>query len=218
MFTQHLIALAIPLVIYFAGMLPAKMREVKQVEVKQKVISLEVKKWKYAKSVITYLRLRNNISVQDVETKTKVKITLTINKENPQALEVIQEKPFQIVPVNKDKPVEEKLAVVNQPAIQLVNYTNPAQIGFNRCLNYWDAVNCRDFVTLIHNESGWNINSVNQTSGACGLGQALPCSKLGLARGNVEGEIEWIIGYIKNRYQTPSRALAFWYSQYPHWY
>ena len=31
---------------------------------------------------------------------------------------------------------------------------------------------------IISHESGWNPNSINSTSGACGLAQALPCSKV----------------------------------------
>jgi hypothetical protein len=47
-------------------------------------------------------------------------------------------------------------------------------------------------------------------SGACGLGQALPCSKMGNAYGSAEGEIEWTYNYIANRYGNPSNAWAFW--------
>jgi len=63
---------------------------------------------------------------------------------------------------------------------------------------------------IIQKESGWTVGRVNSSSGACGLGQALPCSKLGDAYGDGIKELEWVLSYIKNRYGTPSNALAFW--------
>lgn len=81
---------------------------------------------------------------------------------------------------------------------------------------YWPALE-----RLITNESGWNPYAMNKSSGACGLFQALPCSKVITQAGsldNVEGQAEWGIQYIKGRYGDPNRALEFWLSQSPHWY
>lgn len=66
--------------------------------------------------------------------------------------------------------------------------------------------------TLMSEESGLNPYVINPTSGACGIPQALPCSKLLTVIGsldNVSGQIEWLLGYVANRYGTPSNALAF---------
>lgn len=68
--------------------------------------------------------------------------------------------------------------------------------------------------TLILRESGYNPNSVNKSSGACGLPQALPCSKL--QDKSVSGQVTWMINYVKNRYGTPSKALSFHNSH--NWY
>lgn len=72
------------------------------------------------------------------------------------------------------------------------------------------------FENLITRESGFNPLAKNGSSGACGLFQAHPCSKLlnvcqELA--NVECQIQWGLNYIKNRYGTPSDAWAFWQSR-----
>lgn len=67
----------------------------------------------------------------------------------------------------------------------------------------WSAFNI-----IVQKESGWVVGNKNRHSGACGLGQALPCSKMGSAYGNAAGEIDWTINYISNRYGTPSIALA----------
>lgn len=73
----------------------------------------------------------------------------------------------------------------------------------------WAAMNI-----LIIRESGYNPNAVNKSSGACGLPQALPCSKI--ADKSVEGQINWMINYVKSRYGTPSNALSFHNSH--NWY
>lgn len=71
----------------------------------------------------------------------------------------------------------------------------------------WSAL-----VTLVNNESGWRSDVVNSI-GACGLFQALPCSKLGAPLDNVSNQARWGLGYIRDRYGNPSNALATWYSR-----
>lgn len=53
-------------------------------------------------------------------------------------------------------------------------------------------------------ESNWNPNSANRHSGACGIPQALPCSKI--ADHSPTGQISWGLSYIRGRYGTPSSA------------
>lgn len=73
----------------------------------------------------------------------------------------------------------------------------------------WDAL-----VELWHKESGWNPGAVNKSSGACGIPQAYPCSKIPNP-GSVESQIEWGVGYVASRYGSPSKALAFWKYEAP---
>ncbi len=63
-------------------------------------------------------------------------------------------------------------------------------------------------------ESGFNPNARNRVSGACGIPQALPCSKI--PDMSTVGQIDWGLSYIKSRYGTPNNAWAFW--QAHHWY
>jgi len=64
---------------------------------------------------------------------------------------------------------------------------------------------------LLNHESGWTVGKMNlEGSGACGIGQALPCSKLGAGYGNAAAEISWAYDYIAARYTTPARAWAYW--------
>ena len=57
-------------------------------------------------------------------------------------------------------------------------------------------------------ESGWETHACNPSSGACGVGQALPCSKSGWK--TAEGQIRWAYAYIRGRYTDPNGALYFW--------
>jgi len=65
------------------------------------------------------------------------------------------------------------------------------------------------FYELIDKESSWIVGNVNHNGGACGLGQAYPCSKLGDAYGNPEAELNWAMDYVADRYDSPWNALQF---------
>ncbi len=61
-------------------------------------------------------------------------------------------------------------------------------------------------------ESGNNPNSINRSSGACGLGQALPCGKMGCALGDYACQDAFFTNYMLNRYGSWENARAFWLS------
>ena len=63
---------------------------------------------------------------------------------------------------------------------------------------------------MVQKESGWNPNSVNKSSGACGLAQALPCSKLGQNWSNPVVALNWMNGYVNGRYGGWEGAYNFW--------
>lgn len=63
--------------------------------------------------------------------------------------------------------------------------------------------------TLIEEESSWNPESVNPSSGACGLVQALPCSKLGPGWSDPVGALTWGQQYVIDRYGSWANAMAF---------
>ncbi|MFV0461595.1 MAG: hypothetical protein ACK5MP_00120 [Nostocoides sp.] len=77
-------------------------------------------------------------------------------------------------------------------------------------------------VTLWNGESRWNYKATNPYSGAGGIPQALPASKMASAgadwQTNPVTQIRWGLGYIKSRYGTPCNALGAWQSRSPHWY
>ena len=62
---------------------------------------------------------------------------------------------------------------------------------------------------LVTKESSWNPNAVNKSSGACGLAQALPCSKLGPNWNDPATALTWMATYVKNRYGSWYAAVQF---------
>ncbi|MFN2517753.1 MAG: ubiquitin-like domain-containing protein [Jatrophihabitantaceae bacterium] len=80
-----------------------------------------------------------------------------------------------------------------------------------------DQFSC--LVQLWDHESGWRTNAANP-SGAYGIPQALPGSKMSSAGPNWESnaatQIAWGLGYIADRYHDPCNAWAIWQTQ--SWY
>ncbi len=69
---------------------------------------------------------------------------------------------------------------------------------------------------MVQKESGWNPNAMNRSSGACGLAQALPCSKLGPSWNDPVVALNWMNGYVNGRYGGWQGAYDFW--QKNRWY
>ena len=92
---------------------------------------------------------------------------------------------------------------VAQDLVSSLGYDwNAHQIG---CLNaLWDG------------ESHWNFQAHNYRSGAQGIAQALPPTKMEIVstdwRTNPVTQIKWGLSYIKARYNTPCKALS-----HKHW-
>ncbi|HKE63431.1 MAG TPA: lytic transglycosylase domain-containing protein [Micromonosporaceae bacterium] len=63
-------------------------------------------------------------------------------------------------------------------------------------------------------ESNWRTTAENSSSGAYGIPQALPASKMATYgsdyRTNPTPQIKWGLAYIKGRYGTPCDAWSFW--------
>jgi cell wall-associated NlpC family hydrolase len=76
------------------------------------------------------------------------------------------------------------------------------------------------FNALVMSESSWDVHAKNSSSGAYGLAQALPASKYGSAgsdwQSNGDTQLQWMMGYIKERYTNPNNAWSF--HQKNNWY
>ena len=92
----------------------------------------------------------------------------------------------------------------------------------NLCINTygWTENDFNCLVKLWERESNWNPNAHNKSSGAHGIPQSLPASKMASEGDdyytNGKTQIRWGLKYIKNRYGTPSNAWA--HSQQKGWY
>lgn len=105
----------------------------------------------------------------------------------------------------------------------------PADIdpGTNRALGYqllldfgFPAAQWKYLDVLWHRESGWNHLAENPSSGAYGIPQSLPATKMAVVgpdwRTNPETQIRWGLAYIAARYGSPEGAWA--HSERVGWY
>jgi len=76
------------------------------------------------------------------------------------------------------------------------------------------------FSNIVNHESSWNYRAVNASSGAYGLFQALPGSKMSSVgsdwQTNPATQIKWGLNYMNDRYGSPCEAWSFW--QANSWY
>jgi septal ring factor EnvC (AmiA/AmiB activator) len=83
-----------------------------------------------------------------------------------------------------------------------------------------DQFSC--LIQLWNGESGWRANAYNDSSGAYGIPQSLPASKMASVGDdyvtNAATQIIWGMNYIAGRYDTPCGAWSAWLARSPHWY
>jgi len=84
----------------------------------------------------------------------------------------------------------------------------------------WNTAQYDCLVALWGKESGWNVYAFNAGSGAYGIPQALPGSKMASVgsdwKTNAKTQIVWGLGYIQGRYVNPCGAWS--HSQAKGWY
>jgi hypothetical protein len=87
-------------------------------------------------------------------------------------------------------------------------WTSDAQ--FNCLVNLWNG------------ESGWRWWAENPSSGAYGIPQSLPASKMATFgadyRTNPITQMNWGLWYIEQVYGSPCNAYSTWLARSPHWY
>jgi hypothetical protein len=98
---------------------------------------------------------------------------------------------------------------------------NPQKIAAGMLGSYgWSSSQFGCLVSLWNAESGWNVYASNPGSGAYGIPQALPGSKMASAgsdwQTNATTQIRWGLGYIKSLYGSPCGAWA--HEQADGWY
>ena len=109
------------------------------------------------------------------------------------------------------------------PNLQAKTYSKKEckQYAYQQVLNKgWSLKDYNNLVKLWNKESNWNAKARNKRTGACGIAQAMPCSKMKKYgkdyRTNCKVQINWGLNYIKKRYKTPTKAYNHFKKK--HWY
>ena len=167
---------------------------------------------------------RNSIIQQGKNGKRKVTCKVTykndieISREELSS-EVIQE------PVDKIVEVQTKTAITSRSTIDRTAVTGTVAeyqaYAKDKCADYgWSEEDYQNLVRLWNRESGWRVTAGNSYSGAYGIPQALPASKMSSAGSdyltNYKTQINWGLNYIKARYGNPTSAWN--HSQNTGWY
>ena len=118
--------------------------------------------------------------------------------------EIIKEPVDKIVEV-RTKQVTSRGGVVSGSVAEYQAYAE------KRCFDYgWSDADFQALVKVWNKESRWNPYASNSSSGAYGIPQALPASKMATYgtdyRTNYKTQIEWGLSYIKSRYGNPTNA------------
>ena len=146
---------------------------------------------------------REEFATQEVIITATTQTTLTTSKK---------------VSTTKVKKTTKKITMkINYNQQEILNYVHQEVLNMG-----WSSADYEATVNLLIKESSINPNLVNKKSGACGLFQAKPCSKVFKQypdyMTNWKSQVKWGLQYIKERYKTPSEAWRLWLSRMPHWY
>lgn len=130
-------------------------------------------------------------------------------------------------PVGAETPVAEQAATTSSSGISastaaiVADPTGAQAVAWQQVqARGWGTDQFACLVQLWQKESGWRVNAANSSSGAYGIPQALPGSKMASAgadwQTNAATQITWGLGYISGRYGTPCGAWS--HSQSVGWY
>ena len=141
----------------------------------------------------------------------KVKYENDVEVERTQISEVVVQEPVNKI-INVVVTVSSRSESVPRTAVASSGSAAQYQAyAKQRCAAYgWSDNDFNCLVALWNRESGWNPSSRNRSSGAYGIPQALPASKMAsagsdyLTNGNTQ--VDWGLSYIKGRYGSPSAA------------
>jgi hypothetical protein len=118
---------------------------------------------------------------------------------------------------SRDPAKQAALGLTSGPAVsgqQRLSAQDPQAIADALLSSYgWSSSEMSCLVPLWMGESGWRVNAENSSSGAYGIPQSLPGSKMATIgadwRTNAVTQIKWGLGYIQERYGSPCGAWGF---------
>lgn len=132
-------------------------------------------------------------------------------------------------PIGSGADVSSPLAIGQQTASDTPSYNVQSPIATGQSMAAamgWTGSQWNALEQLWTRESNWDNHAKNPSSGAYGIPQALPYSKMPKAAwpetaggtSDIRAQIQWGLTYIKSRYGTPAAAWAKWQQRSPHWY
>lgn len=178
------------------GMLLRVWREGKQTITVDETISFDTETIDSADQPVGYHEVRSagilgkknvtyEITIQDGKESSRVEIARIIKEQPTKQIEVIGTK------------------VTTPEDARVLGHKMMLDYGFSE-----DQWTCLD--SLWYRESRWSLTATNSTSGAYGIPQSLPASKMATAGSdyltNAATQISWGLKYIKDRYATPCGA------------
>lgn len=115
----------------------------------------------------------------------------------------------------KAREARQRKAAASRSADRAVSYKGDPR-GIARAMmaeKYgWGSGQFSCLSSLWEHESGWNVHASNSSSGAYGIPQALPGSKMGAYgsdwQSNPVTQIQWGLSYIRGTYGTPCGAWS----------
>ena len=180
--------------------------EVEKVEIPYETINKQATGTGSQKRTVVLQKGKNGLK----EITYKVKYQNKTQIEKTKLSEKIVKKPVnKIVQVQK---VTSRSSTTARTTITATGTKGDAQAyARQKCLSYgWSESDFSCLVKLWNRESGWRVTAYNRYSGAYGIPQALPGSKMASAGPNYktsyQTQINWGLKYIKSRYGTPTSA------------
>lgn len=135
------------------------------------------------------------------EQSTKASVTAPVATPTAQATQAAQAKPAAASPTVV--PAVPKAVAVSPGSSQAEAASQMQAYG-------WGADQLTCLISLWQKESNWNSTAENPSSGAYGIPQSLPGTKMASAgadwRTNPATQIKWGLSYIAERYKTPCGA------------
>jgi len=138
--------------------------------------------------------------IQTPGEKGKKKVTYEINRQNGQE---ISRKEIQSITTKEPKKQIEIIGT--KPKYMPYTGSGTKTDWLAASVIPQEAWGAADFI--VSQESGWNPNAVNPSSGACGLAQALPCSKVPGNPYDPINSLNWMNGYVVGRYGSWEGAV-----------
>lgn len=172
------------------------------------------------------IRLKNNqVELKNLNTELeKEKADKNASQENIQKLE--QEKKDLEAQLQAKIEQKSKIAQAAKDALNKATFTQTAYaattVAYSGSHADWMAsagIAPGDYTYveyIVSHESGWNPSAVNASSGACGLGQQLPCGKWAGAWNDPVAALVAMQGYALGRYGSWASAYNYWITN--HWW